>query len=985
MLEKQNISISLAQGVDTKTDPNQVVTGKLVSASNVIFTEGMAFNKKNGYRMLSQIPSGEHIDTFQNELVSFDGEDLYSYSPTSASNINKGIIRPVNLAVGQVFRSASQQTQQDSAFNPAGLYIYVWVDSAVGAQYSVLSSETGQRIVAATNLPANSVKPHAWSLGNYLVITFVNSSTHHLSYISIPVINPTNPSGAVDLATNVNTSNPNYAGVVCNRALYLSWNASDIGGAVRTTYIDSTLNQYNVVAKATEAATACIAVFCDTSFSNPEIWVAYCTGTAIRYFILTSNGLATKLAPTAVVGTLSGIQNISGYSEGGSGVIYYQTSHDYSYASIRSDFVSSVSATDLGVVGSAVVFQRGVGMISTWFIYNGTQYAVFAYGGTLQPTYFVIDSSTNILVKLAYSNGGGYGAASFLTSANAVSDTSFEFSYLFKDLLETQQGVIYTQTGVNYAVIDFNIGQNFQSVESGLNLNITGGYVSAYDGNVVTEQGFHLFPEDLGATSSTGGSPAIVAGTYNYVAVYQWTDNKGNIQRSAYAPSISVVLASTSSITVNIPTLRLTAKAGVSITLYRDAPSVSTSIFYRVSSITSPTLNDKTVDSVAIVDNAADASIVGNEILYTTGGVIENIGPPAAIAMNIFKNRLMVVDAEDRNTAWYSKQVIEGVPVEFSDLFTVFVDPRFGGITALAVLDDKEIFFKANAVFYMTGNGPDNTGANNDFSESVFITSNVGCTNPASIVIVPDGLMFQSNKGVWLLDRSLGVSYIGAPVEAYNAYTVTSAQLIPNCTQVRFTLNTGLSLVYDYYYRQWDVPSTFNAASATLFQELHTYLSTSGVILQETPGAYLENNEAVLMSFATGWLSFAGLQGYQRAYSIYLLAKYLSPHALAISVAYDYNPAITQTSFIIPSQVNNSAYGNDPYYGSTEYFGGESAVQQWEIQLERQKCQSVQITVQELLYADNPVAGPGLTIEALGVVAGIKKSYPRLPAAKSVG
>ena len=74
-------------------------------------------------------------------------------------------------------------------------------------------------------------------------------------------------------------------------------------------------------------------------------------------------------------------------------------------------------------------------------------------------------------------------------------------------------------------------------------------------------------------------------------------------------------------------------------------------------------------------------------------------------------------------------------------------------------MDDKLIIFKKDAIYYITGTGPDNTGANGTFSDATFITSTVGCANPSSIVLMPNGIMFQSDKGIWLLDRQLGTTY----------------------------------------------------------------------------------------------------------------------------------------------------------------------------------------------------------------------------------
>jgi hypothetical protein len=195
--------------------------------------------------------------------------------------------------------------------------------------------------------------------------------------------------------------------------------------------------------------------------------------------------------------------------------------------------------------------------------------------------------------------------------------------------------------------------------------------------------------------------------------------------------------------------------------------SVGQQIYYQTTSILAPILNDTTVDSVTFVDVNADVTILGNNILYTTGGVIENVNAPSSNVLALFDTRLWLVDAEDPNVLWYSKQVIPATPVEMSDLFTIFVPPTTstqgstGPMTAAAAMDDKLIVFKRNAMLYINGSGPDNTGANNQYSPPIFITATVGSKNQRSIVLMPQGLMFQSdNKGIWLLGRDLNTDYM---------------------------------------------------------------------------------------------------------------------------------------------------------------------------------------------------------------------------------
>ena len=270
--------------------------------------------------------------------------------------------------------------------------------------------------------------------------------------------------------------------------------------------------------------------------------------------------------------------------------------------------------------------------------------------------------------------------------------------------------------------------------------------------------------------------------------------------------------------------------------------------------------------------------------------------------MTLWNTRLFLVDAEDQNSIWFSKQVIEGTPVEMSDLFTLYVAPTIGAsgstgpITALGAMDSNLLIFKKDAIYYISGSGPDNTGSNSGqsgpFTDPIFITSVVGCTDQQSIVFTNAGLMFQSDKGIWLLSRNLETSYIGAPVEEFTlGATVLSSVIVPGTNQVRFTLNTGITLMYDYYYQQWSTFVNVPGISACIYNNLHTYLNASGAVFQETPGSYLDGTNPVLVSFTTAWFNIASLQGYERFYDFYILAEFLSPHSLLCEVAYDYNPS----------------------------------------------------------------------------------------------
>ena len=104
-----------------------------------------------------------------------------------------------------------------------------------------------------------------------------------------------------------------------------------------------------------------------------------------------------------------------------------------------------------------------------------------------------------------------------------------------------------------------------------------------------------------------------------------------------------------------------------------------------------------------------------------------------------------------------------------------------------------------------------------------------------------------------------------------------------------------------------------------------------------------------------------------RAYRMYILGTFYSPHTYNIGIAYDYNPSIVQSTTINP----------------TNSVGSGSIVEQWQVNFDRQSCQSFQLTFQEVASSS---AGYGLTISGIKLVVGMKKDYARnIPATNKIG
>ena len=245
--------------------------------------------------------------------------------------------------------------------------------------------------------------------------------------------------------------------------------------------------------------------------------------------------------------------------------------------------------------------------------------------------------------------------------------------------------------------------------------------------------------------------------------------------------------------------------------------------------------------------------------------------------------------------------------------------------------------------------------------------------------------MFQSDKGIWLLGRDLSTSYAGSPVEDFNSYTVNSANIIPQTNYVLFTLTgTNTMLMYDYFYGQWGTFVGPYAISSCIYNNLHTLIDKYGNILQETPGVYLDGSNPVLMSFVTGPIQLQGVSGYQAFLEMQLLGSYITPHLLNTKIGYNFGPLSDQVE--IQPLNYTGAYGSDDLYGQTTPYGGPGSLEQWRVQPSTQKCQTFQISIEEVYDPSFGIpAGAGFTLSAMTLTLGVLRSARPIPASNTVG
>jgi len=426
-------------------------------------------------------------------------------------------------------------------------------------------------------------------------------------------------------------------------------------------------------------------------------------------------------------------------------------------------------------------------------------------------------------------------------------------------------------------------------------------------------------------TQSTGVNPGLDTGNYIYVATYMRVNDDGSITESA--PSAPL--------TLNIGAAHLAAKIYVSsypfagrgqansalsnttyVVLYHSLVDQTTlhrlaQDPFTIFEVSGAAENDTSAPTLLIIDSAPNTGTGGidaNPVLYIEGGVFSNVSPPACTLAARVRDRVWLAGTPDGYTVFYSDTVANAGTANFHDEQTLTTDDD-GPITAIAQLEANVVLFKEDALYAVFGTEGGNTGNGNTLSAPTSIpTGGIGCISSASVVETPQGLMFQSRRGIELIDRAFQLTFIGASVKDETAgQTVTAAVLVPAQYQIRFFLQSGKVLVFSTLNSEWttysyaNLPLT-NVRDATNVNGI-VYWCGDGHILQETPGAYSDNGSVITARFKSGWIGLGQLAGYHRIHSAQLLGTYFGKTQISISIANDFSTAPYQTEVFTDAQI----------------------------------------------------------------------------------
>lgn len=397
--------------------------------------------------------------------------------------------------------------------------------------------------------------------------------------------------------------------------------------------------------------------------------------------------------------------------------------------------------------------------------------------------------------------------------------------------------------------------------------------------------------------------------------------------------------------------------------------------------------------------------LMSEPYLYTTGGDLDNVPPPAAKAMCVHQNRLVLGGADDTTVVWFSKPITPTEGPGFNDQLTITIGDG-GPVTGLASSGENLIVFKLQDVFVVPGTLPDASGNGPSLGEPYSISTGVGCIDHRSVINTPVGVFFQSQRGLELLTSALEVIPMVKVRDTLKLFPyITSTAHYPTNREVWFVCHdskigavfqnpTAEIIIYNYQTGTWSKFITpgdsnylgrgmYHAASvnsdmwlacksdAFFADQAFAYTYDTTLYYDTTRGIGVGYKNFVKITVQTAPISMNEVQGFQRLKRVRLLGTAISPAGtsdygqLALGLWTDYTPsaANTQTALWTHDQM-------------TTVIDAQGRAQ-FEVHVREQKGQKVSVYYTE----GGPVSvlgnGFGLALSNIAVVVGLKSGLDK--------
>jgi hypothetical protein len=593
---------------------------------------------------------------------------------------------------------------------------------------------------------------------------------------------------------------------------------------------------------------------------------------------------------------------------------------------IRRGYVDS-SASHLDVAN--VIFAQGVashafdhdGQVYFWGVFAGSQgdpgdAIPLGFRSQLQNTYFLYrDDGTIAHAASAPAIAGGFAQTQgHLPGVQSLGGNRYAWAGIERRVIPIGEESVFSSGFVGFVVaepvqtayaarspleivLELDSDDARRVVECGQTAYVAGGMVLQYDGEGLTEVGYHVLPWSFFGNVA-GGSALEDEGTYTWQITWGWENAAGELDRSATGTTAKLFSDAGSgwsallSVFMNRYTRKTDPRAELAVELWRTQKDGGVGAPFLLVTSKDPSAGS----SAYIPNNPANATASFSDTVTDANLIVREAGPPAAVLDNLAPPPASIVAATtDRvflagiagkpNQIAYSKLREPGRVVSFNGFLTVDVPEAGGPITALAVMHETLIAFCEHAVYALPGEGFDNLGGGGNYGPARLISTDVGAQSQETIGVTPQGILFHSSKGWYMLNRGFTVDYVGAPVDRFDGDTFVAVHVLETKHQIR-CLSTSRCLVYDTIAEQWAEWGLASAVSAVIWNGTYHYATASDVLAEQddfTGGANYS------LDVETAWIKLSGLAGYAKLRWLHFLGEYRGAHDLRVRIGKDYD------------------------------------------------------------------------------------------------
>lgn len=939
-LNWQALQLPLAAGLGQRFDDRARPAPFLDVATDVQFDEVGGIQTRYPFAALGDAFADADIRRIyanEDELLVFTKDKLYARNSLTGGWTEAGTHLAIKTSETARFATTRDQTDCDRA-ELNGVILYVWMET-MGAGWgatrcfaAACESATGALLMPPTQIPDAMERCRVIALSSVFLVLYADSGGG-LSGLAV---------APDDLAADIIATDTTIIAAAAFNSYYDAVKIPSADSAFIVARHDTTASFYNIrkvtSALAISSATpgrACdgpIAVSVDPTGATAQVIRA--NGTNILGDRITVSSLA-DAATGQAVGTVAStpVNHISAAHRSTQDSGQYRC---YAFWTFDATTDPTVYAWQCehnwvdtgGTLGTQAIFKRRTGIATRAFDYEGHVYfwMVFAVSADatgidpisgIQNVYFLYRDDGLLCASAADRRASGYVSDGYLPGvAGSAGVYSWCGGYRRSLVTSSPTGTVGLRAPLD-VTFSFDSNEARRVARLGSTLYVSGD-PRQWDGSELTEVGFRLWPWIVYAENASG--TGITGGDYGVKASYEWTNGRGEVERSASVISATVTLVADDHMDVHyggafgpggVPNLNHTLKTStpLAVQIWRTtANPTADSAFYLSTSRDPASIgnncyieNDAATVTIADIaswtDALPDADLSTHELHHEDGGILENLPPPSHTIVVASDTRLFLAGvAGDLDRVWYSKTRSEGEIAAFNDALAVDIPLEGGAITALAFLNETLIVFRERATYAMQGDGYDNLGGGNNYGPARLLSGEVGAVSQEAVCLTDGGLVFKSLKGWMLLNRGWAVDYIGAPVADYDDDTVVSVHVMPARHQVR-CLTTSRMLVFDTVAKQWGEWSISNAVHGAAYQGVHVYASTSQVYSESSSYSALTYG----MDVETSWIKLADLQGAARVRAIQILGEYRSTHHLRIRVAYNYDSTYVDDEYWTPS------------------------------------------------------------------------------------